>query len=507
MSQGVWEELKAELDEIETLQTVIELLGWDSQVNLAAGASAGRAKQESLLARLIHRRRTSERLGALVRALEELPDKTAVQRASARNLRRDFDRDTRVPNELVSEMAETASQAFPAWAEAKEKSDFSIFQPFLEKHVALQRRFADAIDPKRHPYDVLLDGYDPGLSTESLRGMFSRLGQELETLLAAIAERPQVDVFDTFCRDASQEALQREVVARIGYDFEHGALHRSLHPFTSTVGPGDVRITTYIRENDMLDGLSTALHEAGHGLYEQGLPVETLAGTSLARASSMGMHESQSRFWENCIGRSRAFMDWLVPVVLRHFPGLGVEPEQLFRAANRVERSLIRVQADEVTYNLHVVVRFELELALVEGRLRVADLPAAWNAHYEEHLGVTPTSDAVGVLQDAHWAAGAFAYFPSYTLGNLYARAFTDLIESELGSLDPLVRDGHFAPIVEWLRKNVHEHGHLEDAPDRMKRLAPDVDLVESFVAGLWARHGDVYGVVRPSSVAHTRMQ
>ena len=352
----------------------------------------------------------------------------------------------------------------------------------------------EAIDPARHPYDVALEDFDPGTTLASLREMFARLRDGLGTLLEAIAARPQLPALDASFDAATQVALHRRVAAALGYDFDAGRLDHAEHPFTSGHGPGDVRITTHIEPDDLLGSLGGTIHETGHALYEQGLPGD-LAGTTVAEAASFGLHESQSRFWENFIGRSRPFCEWLAGVVREHFPDAPVDGETLFRASNRVDTSLIRTAADEVTYNLHIIVRFELEVALFEGALAVKDLPEAWNARYAEYLGVTPPDDARGVLQDVHWASGAFGYFPSYTLGNLYAASLGATLERELPDLWERVGRGELGPVLAFLRERVHEKGHLEEAPTIVRAAVGERDHVADLLSYLRGRHGALYGV------------
>jgi carboxypeptidase Taq len=287
------------------------------------------------------------------------------------------------------------------------------------------------------------------------------------------------------------------VAEALGYDFRGGRLDPAEHPFTSGHGPGDVRITTKIDPHDLLSGLGGTIHETGHALYEQGLPHEW-AGTTASRPASFGLHESQSRFWENTIGRSRAFCEWLAARVAHCLPGVSVSGEALYRASNRVERGLIRTKADEVTYNLHIIIRFELELALFERTLTIADLPDAWNERYRSYLGVTPPDDAHGVLQDVHWSGASFGYFPSYTLGNLYSASLGAALEAEQPDVWQQVERGNFVPVLRFLRERVHSKGHLAEAPQIVREAAGERDHVDDLLAHLWNRHGRLYGVTRP---------
>ncbi|MCB9594528.1 MAG: carboxypeptidase M32 [Sandaracinaceae bacterium] len=489
-----WDSLVDHVARIETLRGVMGTLGWDEQVMMPPKAQPLRGAQRALLSRLGHEWLIDERIGGWLADLEGSDD--PVRRACHRNLGRTYRREQRIPAELVDQLARARSEGFAAWIDAKKHSDFARFAPNLERLLELSRRRAAAIDPDRHPYEVLLEEFDPGTSVASLREMFARLRDGLTPLLMAIADRPQLPELGATFDPDRQQALHREVAAALGYDFDGGRLDHAEHPFTTGLGAGDVRITTHITADDLLSGLGATIHEAGHALYEQGLPHEH-AGTTVSYAASYGLHESQSRFWENFIGRSRPFCNWLAGRLEEHFPEAGVDAERLFRASNRVERGLIRVQADEVTYNLHVIVRFELELAMFEGTLAVKDLPEAWNARYAEYLGVRPESDARGVLQDVHWSGAAFGYFPSYTLGNLYASSLGATLERELPDLWTRVEAGDFAPILAFLRDRIHSRGHLDEAPEIIHAAVGDRDHVEDLVSYLWARHGALYGAER----------
>ncbi len=326
--------------------------------------------------------------------------------------------------------------------------------------------------------------------------MFARLRDELTPLLEAIAARPAIPRLAGEHDPKAQETLHRDVSEALGYDFEGGRLDPAEHPFTSGHGAGDVRITTKIDAADLLGGLGGTIHETGHALYEQGLP-HRWDGTTASRAASFGLHESQSRFWENFIGRSRPFCGWLATRAARWLPDADLDGETLYRASNRVAPGLIRVKADEVTYNLHIIIRFELELQLFERKLSIEELPDAWNARYAEYLGVTPPDDAQGVLQDVHWSGAAFGYFPSYTLGNLYAASLGAALTEAVPDLWEHVGKGAFAPVLAFLRERIHEKGHLDEAPDIVRAAVGERDHVEDLLAYLWSRHGALYGVDR----------
>lgn len=488
-----FEALRAHLTELETLEGVAATLGWDEQTYMPKKAAGLRGAQMALLSRLSHERITDARIGPW---LEGLDAKDPIQAACARNLGRAYRRERRVPADLVDRLARTKSDAFQAWIDAKKTSSWSTFAPVLEKLLALSIERARAIDGARHPYEVVLEQYDPGTNVESLRAMFARLRDGLVPLITAIAARPTLSAIERSFAVEKQWALNRSIAAGLGYDFDAGRLDAAEHPFSTGQGEGDTRITTHLYEGDLLGGIGSTIHETGHALYEQGLPARH-AGTTVREAASFGLHESQSRFWENYVGRSRPFAQWVSARIDEQFPEAKITPDQIFSAQNRVERSLIRVQADEVTYNLHIIVRFELELALFEGKLAVADVPAAWNAKYREYLGVTPPDDARGCLQDVHWSAGLFGYFPSYTLGNLYAASLGRTMEGAIGDFWERVAKGDFAPILGWLRNNVHDVGHLQEAPEIVRAAVGERDHVADLLDYLWARMGEAYGVRR----------
>ncbi|MCA9568576.1 MAG: carboxypeptidase M32 [Myxococcales bacterium] len=490
-----WETVKSELREVSLLYGAQASLAWDQQCYMPPGAAALRGEQMALLSRLVHERLTSPKLGRALEDLDGHVDDATTQRA-VELLRKDYDRTVKLPADLVERRARAGATGFDAWIRAKEASDFAIFAPHLQEHLDLAKETAAAIDPEGHPLQVLMDGFDPGVSIEALRTAFSRLQTGLSELIEAAGDAEDRTLGGTWPTDG-QLAMHRKVAERLGYDFDTGRMDLAEHPFTISLGHQDVRITTHVYDDDLLGGLGGTVHETGHALYEQGLP-RALFGTGLDQAASFGLHESQSRFWENAIGRSRPFFEWMKPLLDSTFPGHPATVDSLYRAANRIQPGPNRVKADEVTYNLHIIVRVELELALFEGRLEVADLPDAWNEKYTKYLGITPPDDAEGVLQDVHWSGGSFAYFQSYTLGNLYAAAFHAVLREQMPDLDARVAKGDFAPILGWLRENVHQHGRSLDGTDRVKAVVGQRDYVEDLLAYLWGRHGALYGLTRP---------
>jgi carboxypeptidase Taq len=492
-----WHELVGHFRELSLLEGVRAALGWDQQTYLPAAGSGERGMQLALLMQLQHERLVDPRVLPWLDALSADSSVGEAEQAGVRNLRRLVEREARVPGELVSRLGKLQSDGFTAWIDAKQRSDFSAFAPLLEQLLDISIERASHIAPGAHPYDTLLEEYDPGTTVASLRAMFGRLREGLTELLGAIGGATPIPARPIAMASARQLPIHKEVAAALGYNFTGGRLDFAEHPFTIALGTGDVRITTHLHDDDLLGGLSGTIHETGHGLYEQGLP-RHLVGTGLESPASMGLHESQSRFWENQIGRSRPFLGWLIGKISNYAPDHGLDVDGVYREANRVHPGLIRIYADEVTYNLHIIVRFELELDLFEKRVAVRDLPEAWNARYREYLGVTPPDDARGVLQDVHWSGAAFGYFPSYTLGNLYSASLTAAMEQALPDMWDGVGRGEFTPILSWLRENVHRHGHRWDAPEIVSRAVGERDAVEDFLSHLWRRHGALYGVSRP---------
>lgn len=493
-TEAAWNELREHLGTCETLESVIGLLSWDQNTMMPRKAGGARGEQVALLSRMAHEKFTSPRIGELLAEIAASPD--PLRKRAAFVTRRNYDRSTKVDGRLVSAIAEAQTAAFDAWVEAKQSSNFAIFAPHLERLVSLTKERIAAIDGNRHPYDVLLEEYDPGTTVASLRAMFGRLQSGLVTLLQALKERPQLpDVTGEF-PIPSQRRVQTLVAERLGYDFSAGRLDDAEHPFSIGLHPTDVRITTHLYADNVLTGLGGTIHETGHALYEQGLPA-ALRGTSIAKAASFGVHESQSRFWENFIGRSEPFARWLAPILAADLGPGAPGADAIFRANNRVEPGLIRIRADEVTYNLHIIVRFEIELALFEGRIAIADLPAAWNARYRDYLGIVPPNDGQGVLQDVHWSTGAFGYFPSYTLGNLYAASIGAHLEKTMPTLWDDVARGEFGTILGWLRTNIHQRGSELEAPQLVAAAVGERDSVEDLLGYLWSRVGGLYGASR----------
>ena len=495
-----WTDLESRMRDLSALARISSLLNWDQETYMALQGADARGRQAAIMGVVRHERLTDPALGDLLEqaAAEELDESRA---AMVRNLRRDRDRAVKVPAQLIRRLAIAQARGSTAWRVARAEADFELFRPALEEVIAVKREEAAAIAVDGERYDALLDVYEPGMRVTTLEPLLGGLRDELTALIARIGDAPPLPAPPFQGRifaDADQWDLTMRMVADLGFDLTAGRQDRSAHPFTSTMALRDVRLTTRIDERDPFDAIFSSLHEAGHGLYEQGFD-PAYEDTPLAAAPSFGIHESQSRLWENVVGRSREFWRHYEPVMHEMFPAAmaGATAEDLFREANRVQPSLIRVEADEVTYNLHILVRFQLELGVLREELEAADLPAAWNELYQRLLGIRPQNDAVGVMQDIHWSQGDFGYFPSYTLGNLYSAMLWRSYAGGNPQAGEQIGRGEFAPLLEWLRERVHRRGAIEDADVIIGRATGAELSAQPFVDYLWAKYGDLYGLTR----------
>ena len=489
-----FEELCRHTRETSLLNSIEALLGWDERTQLPPAAADYRAEQMTYLSGLIHRRQTDPRVGEWLAALASngaVQDPQGDTAVVVRQLQRQYDRKTKLPLSLVEEMTRTSVLGQQAWVEARKNNDFASFRPWLEKTFELKRQQAEALGYTQCRYDALLDEYEPGELTANITQVLAGLRDELIPLVDAIRScdrKPDVAILKRAYPLAAQQELGRRAAERIGFEFQRGRLDVTAHPFCTEAGPHDCRITTRFDERFFPSAFFGILHEAGHGIYEQGLPTDQY-GLPLGQYVSMGIHESQSRLWENLVGRSRSFWQHLYPDAQRLFPAAlaNVSLDDFHFAVNDVRPSIIRVEADEVTYNLHIIIRFELEQALLSGDLPVADLPAAWNAKYQQYLGITPANDAEGVLQDIHWSAGLVGYFPTYSLGNLYAAQFFAKADADLGGLNEQFARGDFQSLRQWLRDNIHSQGQRYTAAELAQRITGrplgHKDLIEYLLA------------------------
>jgi len=466
------------------------------------GGVTSRAEQLSTISRLSHVTFTSDEVGRLLDQLEgEVANKhfDSTEASLVRVTRRDYEQARKLPPDLVAEIARAGSTAQPAWRKARRDENFKLFAPYLEKNVELNRRIADALGYEERPYDALINYNEPGLATAQLESLFAELKKAIVPLVADIARHAD-SVDDRVLYRGFDPALQLEyaldIVARLGYDLDKGRQDISTHPFSTSFGPGDVRITTRVSRDFFNECLFGSIHEAGHAMYNQGMG-EDIDRTPLWDGASPGVHESQSRLWENLVGRGGPFWRHFYPSLRETFPEPlgGVDEEAFYRAVNRSYPSLIRVESDEVTYNMHILVRFELENEMLEGTLKVKDLPEAWNTRFKSYLGINVPNDREGVLQDIHWSYVSFGVFPGYTLGNLIGAQLMEKIRTDIPDLDSQVERGEFAPLLGWLRKNVHRHGR-KFTPDELLERATGKKLTAApWISYVRQKFGALYGL------------
>jgi carboxypeptidase Taq len=499
------DDLRERLAEINDLGRARALMGWDERTQMPPAGAEARAEQVATLARIRHQKLISDELGRLIEAAgreTEGLDYDSDDASLVRVARRGWDKSRRVPADLRAELTRSASLAEHAWAEARENSDFSAFLPHLEHNVELRRRYADCFDGFEgfvHEFDPLLDDFEPGMTTPEVAAVLAELRDGIRPLITAIAGSGE-DVDDSclhgdFPLDA-QEELAREVVE--GLPLQEGAwrLDRTVHPFATAIAPTDLRITTRFDPQYIGTAVWAVIHESGHAMYENGVPPE-LWRSPLASPSSLGFHESQSRLWENWVGRGKPYLEHLLPRLRARFRSRFAEVglEALYRAANRIEPTLIRVEADQVTYNLHIILRFELELGIFDGTIELADLPEAWNAKVADYLGISVPDDAQGVLQDVHWAGGMFGYFPTYSLGNVIAGQLWDRISAELPDVEEGIRRGELTALRDWLRENLHRHGNKFMPKELIEKVVGGPINVAPYVRQLGERATEIYGV------------
>ncbi len=485
------EELRDRLQTLQRLDGVMAVLGWDQEVAMPPGGARTRGNHRAALAGVIHEKLTAPELGDLLAAADSDPEATPGLRANVRAARRRRDRACKLPAALVSAQAEATALAHPDWVEGRRDDDWSRFAPHLERLVDLKRREAAALGIGAEPYDALLDEYEPDARTADLVPVFTALRTALTDLRARLGEAAgqAAPLPEGPYPDTAQQELSRRVLEAIGYDFKCGRLDVSAHPFTESPGRGDVRVTSRFRPEDPLTGLTSTLHEGGHALYELGLPAEH-ADLPAGEALSLGIHESQSRLWENHVGRGLPFCRWLAPQLGDLFPQLAdLSPTHLHRALTVVRPTPIRIESDEVTYNLHIILRLEIERALIGGEIETADVPAVWREKARELLGLDVPDQRTGPLQDIHWCMGAFGYFPTYTLGNLYAAMFWDAARRDLPDLDQQLAAGQCAPLLGWLRTHVHARGNLVTAGELCREVTGQPLTADAFVAYLQQRY------------------
>lgn len=499
-----YDSLKVLLRENAVLESASRVLAYDQETVMPEQGSGLRAQQLEAMSALVHERKTSKWLGDLLSACEADGATVAdpVAKANLAELRRDYDRATKLPTDLVSEIAKTSSLGMHAWKDARAKSDFSLFLPWITKTLELYRRKAECYVGGKVPaggelYDALLDEYEPGMTAARTRAIFGPFRERLVPLIDRVARSKAPD--ESLARlefpVEKQVAFCTMVAKAIGFDYEAGRMDVSTHPFCDGIGPGDTRMTNRYRADGWADSLSTAMHEGGHALYEQGLPKADCFGQPLAEAISLGIHESQSRLWENLVGRSRSFWTWGAGQVASMLGGglAGASPDAIYKAVNIVRPNLIRVESDELTYNLHIMLRFDLERAMLAGDLNPKDLPGEWNKRVKADLGLTVPDDRRGCLQDVHWSMGLIGYFPTYTFGNLYSAQFWEAVQRDIPDRDAKMSRGEFAPILSWLRTNIHVHGRRYGAEELCQKVTGKALSHDPLLRHLEAKVNAVY--------------
>jgi carboxypeptidase Taq len=494
-----YQALITELREIQLLSSVLSVLGWDQQTHLPERGTEFRAAQKSMLAGMVHRRFTNEKISDWLQTIEGselVSDPHSDAAVNIRETRRAYDRATKLPETLVREKSRLAVLAHQAWVDARKKADFPAFAPWLEKTISLKQQEARCIGFVDHPYDAMLDEYEPGETTANLRRVFEELRLQLVHLVQQITHsgRPApAEILERKIPVDGQRDLAAQLMNWIGFDLNAGRLDESVHPFCTELGPHDTRITTRYYEYSFGDSFFGVLHETGHALYQQGLPPEHY-GTPRGQPVSLGIHESQSRLWENLVGRSRAFWRIFLPKARTTFGKVlaDVNEEQWYAAINAVQPGFIRVEADEATYNLHILLRFELEQSMMTGEIAANDVPSAWNEKMRKYLQLDPPDAAQGVLQDVHWSLGLIGYFPTYTLGNLYAAQFFEQAQADLGDIDTMLEHEALLP---WLRKNIHSYGKKFRARDLVRHVTGRDLTAQPMMDHLKRKAGEVYGI------------
>ncbi|MCX6039025.1 MAG: carboxypeptidase M32 [Chloroflexi bacterium] len=494
------EQLKTILSEISDLSYTAALLGWDQQTYMPPGGAEARGNQLALLGRLVHERVTSPELGKLLDELKPYAARLDPDLDDARLVKvtaRGYEKAVRVPTKHVVEFSQATTLGQQAWVEARAKSDFSIFRPHLEKIVALRQEYASFFPNFEHPYDALLDDFEPNMKTADVKAIFDGLRPRQVELIKAIAGKPQVD--DSFLHQPFDEKKQwdfgAEVITKFGYDWNRGRQDKAPHPFTTSFSINDVRITTRVAPDFLNSMLFGTMHECGHALYGMGAAPE-LERTGLEGGASLAVHESQSRMWENLVGRSFPFWQYFYPRLQETFPQLaGVPLEKFYKGINKVQPSLIRVEADEATYNLHIMLRLELEIALIEGKVAAKDMPDLWNAKTQEYLGVTPPSDDKGVLQDIHWSGGAIGYFSTYALGNLVSVQLWEKINQDIPDLVEQMRQGKFETLLGWLREKTHRHGAKFEPQELVQKVTGSKIDPAPYMRYLTKKYSEIYNL------------
>ena len=494
-----YSDLLSHLREIDLANQIGSLLGWDQEVIMPKNGAESRAEHLAWISKTVHEKITDPRIGELITSLE-VEDLDEIQRANVRISKKAHQRATCLPSDFVEDFARLRSQAHHTWAEAREKDDFSLFRDDLSKILDMTRRKAEYFGYTDSPYNALLDQYETGLTVGRLDPLFKGLRDSVSPLVRLVSESGVTPdnkwVDGVNWPKKSQEMLSQKVSESIGFDFNSGRRDSSVHPFCGGPNPFDVRWTTRYDESEPFGSLFGSMHETGHGTYEQGRP-ESLAYQPAGRACGLGIHESQSRLWENQIGRSLEFCEWVIPLWREFFPGKmdDVSPEMLWRSVNQIQPSFIRTESDEATYNLHIMIRYELEKMMIEGDIEVDQIPDIWNEYYDRYLGISPPNRKLGVLQDIHWCMGAIGYFPTYTLGNLYAAQLLESARNDIVDHDENIRNGMFGPLLDWMRKKIHTRGSILEPAELIEEATGRPPTPEPFVSYLASKVSRLYGI------------
>ena len=474
------------------------VLGWDQEVYMPEKGFAFRGRQLATLASQAHELVTSEAYGTLLQELSNAGDLADEQSRNVQISLEDYEKNKKLSTAFVEQLTAQSTASFSAWIEARNKNDYAVYAPELAKMVELKKQQAALYGYEQHPYDALLDDYEKGATVSMLDPVFKNVREQLQPILDAITKAPQVEggfFFQQFDKH-TQFDFSMDVLRRMGYDLAAGRQDLSEHPFTTSFAPTDVRVTTRVNENDYSSLLWSTIHEGGHALYEQGLPEEQY-GMPLGAAASLSIHESQSRLWENCVGRSLAFWKYFYPQLQTYFPKqlTNINTEEFYKGMNKVQPSLIRTEADEDTYHFHVMIRYQIEKALLSNEIDVKDLSAVWNDHYQKYLGVSSDDDKKGILQDVHWSHGSFGYFPTYSLGSFYAAQFYAEASKELPDLSSQIEAGRFDNLLQWLRKNIHRYGRRYTSEALCENITGKPLDFSAFLVYAKAKYSGIYGV------------
>jgi carboxypeptidase Taq len=497
--QKLWDALK----EISDISGAISLMSWDQEVIMPPGGAAMRARQLSTLHGISHQKFVED-AGILLAKANESTGLDDFQRLNLKEITRGHKKLTKLPKEFVISMSRLTSESLPKWVEARKNNDFSLFAPNLEKIVDAKIQQAEYMGYQENPYDALIDDYEPSMTARKLKAVFEPFKESLSGLLMAIKEKPQVD--DSFLlEEIGQEAQMgfcSNVVEKLGYNLTYGRQDLSAHPFSIGMNAQDVRITTMIQNNDIREMLYSSIHEAGHAMYEQGLPLENY-GLPAGEYCSLSIHESQSRLWENNVGRGMAFWEHFLPELKKTYGGKldGKSAEDIFKAANQVKPGLIRISCDELTYHFHVILRFEIENDLINKKLKVKDLPEAWNAKVKEYMGLDVPNDSQGVLQDIHWSHGSIGYFPTYSLGSFYAAQLMHFAKQAIPGIEEQFAKGDFSALKGWLAEQIHKKGRIYNAEELCTQATGEPLDVKYFTDYAWEKFGRIYGIKRPNTI------